>query len=86
MSGNVLKLGVPKGSLQDATIELFEKAGWRITVSSRNYFPSIDDADISCALIRAQEMSRYVESGVLDLGLTGLDWILENESAVEYIA
>jgi len=73
MSGNVLKIGVPKGSLQDATIDLFEKAGWRITVSSRNYFPSIDDEEISCALIRAQEMARYVESGVLDLGLTGLD-------------
>ena len=86
MSGNVLKLGVPKGSLQDATIELFERAGWRITVSSRNYFPLIDDEEISCALIRAQEMSRYVESGVLDLGLTGLDWVLENGAAVEFIA
>jgi ATP phosphoribosyltransferase len=86
MSGNILKLGVPKGSLQDATIELFERAGWRITVSSRNYFPSIDDKEVSCALIRAQEMSRYVESGVLDIGLTGLDWVLENDAKVELIA
>ena len=83
---NVLKIGIPKGSLQDATIELFEKAGWRISVSSRNYFPSIDDEEISCALIRAQEMPRYVESGVLDLGLTGLDWVLENNANVYYIA
>jgi ATP phosphoribosyltransferase len=85
MGDKILKIGVPKGSLQDATIELFEKAGWRITVSSRNYFPSIDDEEISCALIRAQEMSRYVESGVLDLGLTGVDWVLENEADVEII-
>ena len=83
---NVLKIGIPKGSLQDATIELFEKAGWRISVSSRNYFPSIDDEEISCALIRAQEMPRYVESGVLDLGLTGLVWVLENNANVYYIA
>ena len=80
-----LKLGIPKGSLQDATIGLFEKAGWRISVSSRSYFPSIDDEELSCALIRAQEMARYVESGVIDLGLTGLDWVLENESEVEII-
>ena len=85
MSNRQLKLGIPKGSLQDATIELFEKAGWKITVSSRNYFPSIDDTELSCALIRAQEMSRYVASGVLDLGLTGLDWVLENEAKVELI-
>ena len=85
MSDRRLKIGIPKGSLQDATIVLFEKAGWRINVSSRNYFPSIDDDEVSCALIRAQEMARYVESGVLDLGLTGLDWILENESKVEII-
>ena len=81
----VLKLGVPKGSLQEATIELFQKAGWRLTVSSRNYFPSVDDGNLSCALIRAQEMARYVESGVLDVGLTGLDWVLENDSKVEDI-
>ena len=85
MDDQKLKIGIPKGSLQDATIELFEKAGWRVSVSSRNYFPSIDDDELSCALIRAQEMSRYVESGVLDLGLTGLDWVLENEAKVEII-
>ncbi len=86
MSDNRLKLGIPKGSLENATIELFQKAGWRISVSSRNYFPSIDDNEISCALIRAQEMARYVESGVLDVGLTGLDWIMENEAKVEVIS
>jgi ATP phosphoribosyltransferase len=85
MSEKKLKIGVPKGSLQDFTIDLFQKAGWRISVSSRNYFPSIDDEELSCALIRAQEMSRYVESGVLDLGLTGLDWVLENQAEVEFI-
>ena len=86
MTGRRIKLGIPKGSLEKATIELFKKAGWRITISSRNYFPSIDDEEISCALVRAQEMARYVESGVLDVGLTGLDWILENESQVEIIS
>ena len=86
MSGQMIKIGIPKGSLQNATIDLFEKAGFRITVSSRNYFPAIDDEEISCALIRAQEMARYVESGVLDLGLTGLDWVLENEAQVEMIS
>lgn len=80
-----LKLGLPKGSLEKATIELFKNAGWRISVSSRNYFPSIDDNEIACSLVRAQEMARYVESGVLDIGLTGLDWVLENESDVELI-
>jgi len=86
MKKQLLKLGIPKGSLERATIELFEKAGWRITLSSRNYFPSIDDGEISCALVRAQEMARYVESGVLDVGLTGLDWILENQARVEIIS
>jgi len=86
MNEKILKLGIPKGSLERATIELFQKAGWRITLSSRNYFPSIDDGEISCALVRAQEMARYVESGVLDVGLTGLDWILENQSRVELIS
>ncbi len=80
-----IKLGIPKGSLEKATIELFKKAGWRISVSSRNYFPSIDDKNIECSLVRAQEMARYVESGVLDVGLTGIDWILENEADVEVI-
>jgi ATP phosphoribosyltransferase len=81
-----IKLGVPKGSLENATIELFQKAGWKITVSSRNYFPVIDDAEIVCSLVRAQEMARYIENGVLDLGLTGLDWVLENEADVEIIS
>ena len=77
-----LKLGIPKGSLESNTIELFKKAGWSITYDSRSYSPDIDDEDISCALVRAQEMSRYVDDGTLDLGLTGKDWILENESDV----
>jgi ATP phosphoribosyltransferase len=77
-----LQLGIPKGSLQDATIELFRKAGWKISASERSYFPSIDDAGIRCSLIRAQEMARYVEDGTLDAGITGRDWILENDSQV----
>ncbi len=85
MSEPLIKLGIPKGSLEKSTIELFRKAGWKITVSSRNYFPSIDDAEISCSLVRAQEMARYVESGILDIGLTGLDWILDNNADVEMI-
>ena len=70
-----LKLGIPKGSLQDSTVELLAKAGWRISVSSRSYFPAIDDPEIECMMVRAQEMPRYVESGALDAGLTGKDWI-----------
>jgi ATP phosphoribosyltransferase len=81
-----LKLGIPKGSLEKATIELFQNAGWKINVSSRNYFPSIDDDDISCSLVRAQEMAHYIENGVLDLGLTGIDWILENNADVKIIS
>jgi len=80
-----LKLGIPKGSLQDATIALFERAGWRIFANGRSYFPEIDDAEISCMLVRAQEMARYVEHGALDAGLTGNDWVLENESDVERV-
>lgn len=79
---NKLKFGIPKGSLEKATTDLFQKAGWVIKVSTRNYFPSVDDPHLSCALIRAQEMSRYVEEGALDAGITGKDWILENESDV----
>ena len=79
---NVLKLGIPKGSLENSTVDLFKKAGWRISYDSRSYFPDIDDAEINCTLVRAQEMSRYVEDGHLDLGLTGIDWILENNSDV----
>ena len=75
-----LKLGIPKGSLQDATIQLFARAGFNIYVSSRSYFPTIDDPEIDCMLIRAQEMARYVSDGVLDAGLTGLDWIAEHEA------
>ena len=77
-----LKIGIPKGSLENATIELFRKSGWKITTSSRSYFPCIDDEELSCALVRAQEMPRFVENGTLDLALTGKDWILENESDV----
>jgi len=74
-----LRLGIPKGSLQEATIQLFQRAGYLIRVDSRSYFPSIDDPDIECMLIRAQEMARYVADGVLDAGLTGQDWIAEHE-------
>ncbi|MFL6447176.1 MAG: ATP phosphoribosyltransferase [Bryobacteraceae bacterium] len=81
-----LKLGIPKGSLENATIELFRRAGFTITTSSRSYFPSIDDPEIECMLIRAQEMARYVEDGVLDAGLTGRDWVEENEASVQTVA
>ncbi|MFO7301443.1 MAG: ATP phosphoribosyltransferase [Acidobacteriota bacterium] len=76
-----LKLGLPKGSLQDATVQLFARAGFNIYVSSRSYYPSIDDPEIECLLIRAQEMARYVADGVIDCGLTGLDWIAEHAAA-----
>src|SRR3977135_1660233 len=75
-----LKLGIPKGSLQDATVALFARAGFNIYVSSRSYFPSVDDPELECMLIRAQEMARYVSDGVLDAGLTGQDWIAEHEA------
>lgn len=74
-----LRLGIPKGSLQDATVQLFQRAGYQLRVDPRSYFPAIDDAEIECMLIRAQEMARYVADGVLDAGLTGLDWIAEHE-------
>ena len=80
-----LRLGIPKGSLQNATINLFEKSGWKISVNSRSYFPDINDPTIECSLCRAQEMSRYVERGTLDAGLTGRDWIEENESDVHVV-
>ena len=80
-----LKLGIPKGSLQSATIALFKRSGWRINVNGRSYFPEIDDASIECAICRAQEMSRYVENGTLDAGLTGKDWIAENESDIHVV-
>ena len=81
-----LKLGIPKGSLENATIDLFRRAGFHITTSSRSYFPGIDDPEIECMLIRAQEMARYVEDGILDAGLTGRDWIEENEADVVAVA
>ena len=79
---SVLKLGIPKGSLEKATIGLFEKSGWRIKLSKRSYFPEIDDNELTCSICRAQEMSRYVEQGIIDAGITGKDWILENQSDV----
>jgi ATP phosphoribosyltransferase len=86
MTQNILKLGIPKGSLQESTIRIFEKAGYKIKVSSRSYFPGIDDAEIEVVLFRAQEMARYVEDGIIDCGITGNDWVEENESDIERIA
>jgi len=86
MNGKKLKLGIPKGSLQETTVRLFGKAGYKIRCSERSYFPHIDDEDISVVLFRAQEMSRYVEDGIIDCGITGNDWIEENESKVERVA
>src|SRR5207247_8733076 len=86
MTRQVLRLGIPSGSLQEATGELFRKAGYKITFASRSYYPSIDDPEIQCTLIRAQEMPRYVQDGLLDCGLTGYDWILENNARVKEVA
>jgi ATP phosphoribosyltransferase len=83
---NRLKLGIPKGSLQDATVDLFSRAGWKIAISSRSYVPTVDDPEIECLLVRAQEMSRYVETGALDAGITGHDWVVETGSDVEELA
>ncbi|MCK5227858.1 MAG: ATP phosphoribosyltransferase, partial [Desulfobulbaceae bacterium] len=83
---NVLKLGIPKGSLEKATIQLFEKSGWRIKLTSRSYFPEVDDDELACSICRAQEMSRYVDKGVLDAGITGKDWIMENGSDVVVVS
>jgi ATP phosphoribosyltransferase len=80
-----LKLGIPKGSLESATVDLFRRAGFNITTNSRSYFPSIDDPEIECMLIRAQEMARYVDDGILDAGLTGLDWVAENDADVQVV-
>lgn len=80
-----LKLGIPKGSLESATVDLFRRAGFNISTSSRSYFPSIDDSEIECMLIRAQEMARYVDDGILDAGLTGLDWVAENDADVQVV-
>ncbi|HVS73533.1 MAG TPA: ATP phosphoribosyltransferase [Phycisphaerae bacterium] len=84
-SPNVLRLGIPKGSLQDSTVDLFNKAGWKVTIHDRSYFPSIDDPGIEAVMFRAQEISRYVEDGVIDVGLTGYDWIQENNSDVHEV-
>ena len=81
-----LRLGIPKGSLQEATVDLFRRAGFQININPRSYFPAVDDPELELMLIRAQEMSRYVEDGILDAGLTGRDWILENESEVHEVA
>ena len=80
---NVLQLGIPKGSLEAATIELFRRSGWKITTGERSYFPRVDDPELRCLLVRAQEMARYVESGALDAGITGRDWVLEYDAQVE---
>ncbi len=82
----VLKLGLPKGSLQESTFKLFKKAGYNVSVSSRSYYPNIDDVEIEAMLIRAQEMAKYVDDGVLDAGLTGKDWILEQGADVKEVA
>jgi len=79
---SVLRLGIPKGSLQDATVQLFAKAGWRISINSRSYFPGVDDPEINCMLVRAQEMARYIETGALDAGITGRDWVQETGASV----
>ncbi len=83
MAERILQLGVPKGSLQDATVELFRRSGWKISVDERSYFPRVDDPALRCLLVRAQEMARYVEGGTLDAGITGRDWVLEYDAQVE---
>ena len=85
MSGRKLKLGIPAGSLQDSTAELFRRAGYNIKFASRSYFPTVDDDEIECMLIRAQEMARYVENGILDAGITGHDWVLETNADVHEV-
>ncbi len=79
---NILNFGIPKGSLEDATVELFKKAGWKVSISSRSYFPGVDDEDMNCKLIRPQEMGKYVERGTIDVGIAGRDWVRENDSDV----
>src|SRR5260370_21335769 len=83
---NCLKLGIPKGSLQEATLELFSRAGWKIAISSRRYVPTVDDPEIECLMLRAQEMARYVETGALDAGITGHDWVVETGAPVEELS
>ncbi|HOF00785.1 MAG TPA: ATP phosphoribosyltransferase [Spirochaetota bacterium] len=84
--GNVLKFGIPKGSLEEATVNMFRKAGYKIVTSSRSYYPTVDDDELSLLMVRAQEMARYVEEGILDAGITGKDWVMESEAEVEYIS
>lgn len=79
---NILNLGIPKGSLEDATVDLFKKAGWKVSISSRSYFPGVDDEEMNCKLIRPQEMGKYVERGTIDVGIAGRDWVRENDSDV----
>jgi ATP phosphoribosyltransferase len=79
----ILKLGIPKGSLESTTIDLFRRAGFNVTTSARSYFPVVDDPELECVLIRAQEMARYVQNGLLDAGITGLDWVQENEAVIQ---
>lgn len=79
---NILNFGIPKGSLEDATVDLFKSAGWKVTISSRSYFPGVDDSDMNCKLIRPQEMGKYVERGTIDVGIAGRDWVRENDSDV----
>src|SRR5947208_10093847 len=86
LMSQLLRLGIPAGSLQDATAELFRKAGYKVTFSGRSYYPAIDDPEIHCTLIRAQEMARYVQDGSLDCGLTGHDWVVENDAQVVELA
>src|SRR5438874_5481303 len=86
MNEPILKLGLPAGSLQEATGDLFRKAGYKITYTSRSYYPTIDDPEMQCTLIRAQEIPRYVQDGSLDCGLTGYDWVLENDAKVRELA
>jgi len=83
---NVLKLGIPKGSLEESTLRLFEKSGWKITTADRNYFPEINDKDIACSIVRAQEMPIHVENGTIDAGITGKDWVEESESDVVIVS
>src|SRR4030042_50981 len=86
MSNKILKFGIPKGNLEESTIEMFSKAGYKISKSSRSYYPWVDDEELSLMMLRAQEMARYVEEGLLDAGLTGKDWILENNADVVTVA
>jgi len=79
---NILNFGIPKGSLEDATVDLFKKAGWKVSISSRSYFPGVDDEEMNCKLIRPQEMGKYVERGTIDVGIAGRDWVRENDSDV----